>query len=274
MPLDGLGLGQLIEESEDLHASARGVGRATRADLVDFQADQRRHGFDPDHTQAFNEARRRLLGRFAGFGLLGGAVVSILARPAAADQSLDLQVLQTASSLERLAVSIYGTFLTLPFVKSSYLVVTKFVETTMMQHDGHLTAFQSGTTALGGTVQNGPDPRYAPSMAQSVLTLRSVQDVVALATTLETLARDTYLSDLAMLSDPQSRQIVASVMGVEAQHLATLRVVAALLTTGDPALVAIPVATNSLPAALGSVGFSDGPFPVPTMASPPGEGAV
>ena len=65
-------------------------------------------------------------------------------------------------------------------------------------------------------------------------------DVVKLAATLEQVATDTYLSDLAMFTDVKSRMLMASVMGVECQHLATLRAVGALLQGGAPELIAIP----------------------------------
>jgi hypothetical protein len=89
---------------------------------------------------------------------------------------------------------------------------------------------------------------------------------------LEQVARDTYLADLALLSDQKSKEVMASVMGVETQHLATLRAVGALLGAA-PEAIAIPVDPNKLPKAAGSVAFPDD-IPTPTMPSPPEEGAV
>ena len=285
MGLDTRALSELIIESEDLQSDALRDSRTTLADLADLRAERRDEPVDPDEVASFNSGRRRLLARLgavgggvAGVGLLGGgigaAMASLLARPAAADQALDVQILQTASSLERLAVNTYGVALTLPFIKSGNAVVVKFAETTMMQHDEHRKAFQAQTTVLGGKVQDTPNPKYAPIVASAAPTLKAPLDVVNLAMTLETVARDTYLSDLAQFSDTKSKSLMASVMGVETQHLATLRAVAALLKAGAPQLIAIPVAVASLPGVAGSVGFPDGPFPMPTMASPPAEGAV
>ena len=64
-------------------------------------------------------------------------------------------------------------------------------------------------------------------------------------------------------------------MGVESQHLATLRAVRALLEGGAPQLVKIPIGADAakLPAAAGSVGFPD-TMPDADKASPPQEGAV
>jgi hypothetical protein len=66
--------------------------------------------------------------------------------------------------------------------------------------------------------------------------------------------------------------LVGSVMGVESQHLATLRAVGALLA-GAPDLIKIPTDLAKLPAAAGSVAFPDA-FQGVSMASPPEEGAV
>ncbi len=68
---------------------------------------------------------------------------------------------------------------------------------------------------------------------------------------------------------------MASVMGVECQHLAALRAVGALIEGGAPELIAIPLGADvaKLPAAAGSVAFPEA-FQGTTMASPPEEGAV
>lgn len=286
MRIDEHAVSELIVESEDLQADALRDTTASIRDLAEVREARRGEEIDPDQARRFGLGRRKLLGRLAamgggvaGAGLLGGGIgavaASILARPAAADQPLDIQILQTASSLERLAVNTYGVALTLPFIKNGNAVIAKFAQTTMSQHDAHRKAFQAQTTSLGGKVQDTPNPKYAPIVAAASPALKAPLDVVKLAMTLETVARDTYLSDLAQLSDKQSLKIMATVMGVETQHLATLRAVAALLEGGAPQLIAIPLANlAALPAAAGPIGFSDGPFPAPTMASLPAEGAV
>ena len=66
--------------------------------------------------------------------------------------------LQTAVSLELLAVATYGAALTLPFIKDGNPIIVKFAETTMMQHDEHRQAFSAQTKALGGTDQTDDQP--------------------------------------------------------------------------------------------------------------------
>ena len=88
---------------------------------------------DPDVVRHFNTERRRLLrngglgaGALAARGLLGtafgSAVMGIVARPAAAQEDVSIQVFQTASSLENLAVATYGAALTLPFIGDNAVV--------------------------------------------------------------------------------------------------------------------------------------------------------
>lgn len=255
--------------------------KASLPDLADLRNDRRHDEFDPLQLARFVGKRRSLIQKLGlgGGGLLaasglGGIISSVLsAGPAAADEALDVQILQTASSLETLAVATYGAALTLPFIKDGNKVVVAFAQTTMKQHDEHNKAFQAQTKALGGKAQDQPNPKYAPVVESAKPTLKAPLDVVKLAATLEQVARDTYLSDMAMLSDTKSRSVMASVMGVETQHLATLRAVGALLEANAPDLIAIPVDASKLPAAAGTVAFPQ-LIPMATMASPPEEGAV
>jgi hypothetical protein len=284
MRLDDRQLTVLIEESQDMQADAlRGLDE-NLDDLRDLRADRRGETAQPEEVAAFLSSRRAVLSKL-GFtssgllarGLVGGgiaaAVVTALTKPVFADSSLDVMMLQTASSLEKLAVATYGTALTLPFIANGNPVIKAFATTTMDQHNQHKAAFQAQTSALGGKVQDTPNPKYAPIVAQAAPGLKTPLDVVNLAATLENVARDTYLADLSMFTDKKSQAIMGSVMGVETQHLATLLAVAALLPANDASLIAIPVNAGKLPAAAGSVGFPDA-IPSPVHASPPAEGAA
>ena len=63
-------------------------------------------------------------------------MVGVLASAAGASSSQDVQVLQTAASIENLAVATYKTALTLPYIGGATAngVVTKFATVTMGQH--------------------------------------------------------------------------------------------------------------------------------------------
>ena len=84
---------------------------------------------------------------------------------------MDVQMLQTASSLETLAVATYKAALTLPFIAQGNVVVKAFAETTMKQHGEHLAAFQAMTKAMGGTPQDTPNPKYTPIVEAAKPTL-------------------------------------------------------------------------------------------------------
>ena len=276
---DERALTELLDESQDLHSDALAVAHRSIPDLQDLAADRRNEGprvQDPRSFGEFDSSRSTLIGRL---GLvLGGALgVSVITgafagSAAAAGTDIDVMILQTAVSLELLAVATYGAALTLPFISGGNPVVKAFAETTMKQHAEHRAAFSAQIKALGGKDQTMTNPKYTPIVEAAKPTLKAPADVVKLAATLEQVATDTYLSDLAMFTDVKSRMLMASVMGVECQHLATLRAVGALLG-GAPELIAIPTDITKLPAAAGSVAFPAA-FEDTKMASPPEEGAV
>ncbi len=279
MAIDDRGLSELIVESQDLQSDAMREARTSIPLLQEIGATRDKR-VDPSMLELFNTNRRTLLRRLGlgGAGVLAGSalaptVATILSRPVAADSALDIQILQTASSLEKLAVATYGAALTLPFIKDGNATIKAFAETTMKQHDEHKNAFQAQTRALDGEAQDKPNPKYAPVVEAAKPDLKAPIDVVKLAATLEQVARDTYLADLSMFEDTEAKTLMATVMGVETQHLAVLRAVGALLEGGGESLVKIPTDVAKLPAAAGSVGFDDALYK-PTMASPPAEGAL
>lgn len=255
---------ELLEESDDLQSDAM---RSARTGLDDY-------------VEAAREARlaaRRDSSRWgpvaAAAGMAGAA--TLLASPAAWAAGDDVAALQTAASLENLAVQTYKTALTLPFIggASANPVVKAFAEKTMGQHSEHATAFNAAAQRLGGKPQTGPDPKYAEVVKQAVPKIKGAGDVVGLAISLEDVAAQTYVKNVSLVSTAELRQLFASVAGVESQHKAILLAVQALVKGGAPELIALPPDLPKLPAAAGSVGFPDAFFPT-TMASPVEEGAV
>ena len=226
--------------------------------------------------------RRRLLkvggigfGVLAAEGLFGASLRSTVAAfgsLGAAQPDVDVQVFQTAASLENLAVTTYASALELPGIEE-HATIAHFIEATMGHHAEHGAAFNAQAEARGGVRQDAPNPRYAQVVADAKPTLIDVGAVVRLAAVLEEVATDTYLSNVTMLDDPAARVLMVSVMGVEAQHLAMLRTINTLLASALPDLVSMPTAVEHLPASIGSVAFPD-PFEAPNLASPPAEGAA
>jgi hypothetical protein len=283
--LDDKRFTELITESQDLHVDAIRQMKDTLPALVEIREERRGQEIDTDEIARFNTGRRQVLTSLgygtAAAGLVaggfGGMFAGLLATPARADTALDIQMLQTASSLERLAINTYGAALTLPFITGGNPVVVKFAQTTMQQHDEHRQAFQNQTTALGGKVQDSPNPTFLQVVEQAKPGLKGPADVVTLASSLEKVATDTYLVNLTMFEDMHSKEIMGSVMGVEAQHLATLRAVGALLAGGAGDLIKIPLGADlgKLPAAAGSVAFPDALEQTqPELLAAPESGAI
>ncbi len=300
--IDTTELAALIEESQDLHVDAMRVARDSLPELAQIGA-ERRGEVDTDEIDHFNNARRSLLARM-GYGAggvatrallgggFGGLFVGLLAAPARADTSLDVQILQTASSLEALAIATYSIALgegpdkanapaakavagiTVPTAKAT---IGAFAAETRRQHTEHKRAFQAQTTALGGTVQDNPNPKFLPVVMAADLS--TAPKVVDLAATLEKVATDTYLVNLTLLQDQKSKGIMASVMAIECQHLATLRAVGALLAGNALQLIAVPfpaVDIPLLPKAAGSVAFPAALEQVngPDLLAEPASGAL
>lgn len=288
MSIDDRAFEGLMEESQDLHADSMRHSKALLPDLADAHADGRSDEADPQAVARFDEGRRQHVedlglngGGVAGIGALAGGLgallAGLLAAPASAKSGggnrTDISCVQTASSLEILAVATYKKALTLPFIAQGSPVVVKFAQTTMHQHDEHRKAFQGQTKALGGKIQKKPNAKNSAVVQQALPNLKAPLDVVMLAATLETVATNTYLNNLSLVSDSQVAALFGSIQGVECQHLATLRAVGALLQANTPDLIAIPVDASKLPPAAGNVAFP-APFESTAMASDPQEGAI
>jgi hypothetical protein len=276
-----------------MQSDANRVSKESLRELAET-SHERRAEPDPEVTRTFIGRRRFLrnslmaTGGIAAAGAFGTALLSTLEVPAFAASSPDVMMLQTAASIENLAVMTYKTALTLPYVGGSAAnaVVKAFVTTTMAQHTQHAAAFNSAITTLGGQAQNKPDPKYVPAVnalvASPTIKVAStgLPAVVKLAITLENVAAETYVNDVTMLQDMNARATMASIMGIEAQHVATLLAAQALVAGGASQLIALPTTTSAilandvaLPAAAGSVGFPNVFYPT-TSASPADEGAV
>lgn len=201
-------------------------------------------------------------------GTLGGAVAGLVAAPAAADTALDIQILQTASALEALTVNTYQTAIGLDFIKNGNKVLLSFLETTGNQHREHGMAFRAQTMALGGAEQPNAHPGGQQIVDAATPDLTDSLKVVQLAEQLETIATHTYLENTTLLDDTVARQLMATVMGVDTQHAAVLRVFAALLAAESPELIALPVDPAALPAAAGSVATPDAVEPSTNALTP------
>ena len=255
---------ELMTESDDLQSDAM---RAATADLGAY--------VDAATESRYKERRElRYGGALLGAGALGLGALAF-ANPAMAASSKNVMALQTAASIENLAVLAYQAALTLPYIggSSANEVVKAFCTKTMAQHKEHGKAFNAAAKKLGGKVQTKPNPKYTPIVTAAVPKIKGPLDVVGLAITLEDVAAQTYVNNVGLVSTPDLRALFASVAGVESQHKAILLAVHALLKGGAPQLIALPPKAAKLPAAAGSVGFPNAFYPT-KLASPAAEGAV
>lgn len=275
----------LIEESADIHSDAMRTTNSGLAEVVEQGLErQATGGYDPDETRAYHVERRRLLATsLKGVGALAGTALGVgllemFTQPAFADTTMDIQAGQTAASIENLAVAVYTKAAGLSFMKTipapAGPTVTVFVTQTIMQHTQHAAAFNAAVKTLGGAAQTGIDmPVYNGVVVPELPKLTTPLDVVNFAAVLENVAAETYAAETAAVSDHNLRNTFASIMGVEAQHVAVLLAVSALLTAGAPQLITIPPPAGMLPGAAGSVGFPNSFYGL-TMARPATEGAV
>ena len=113
MAIDDMRLRDLLEQSQDLHSDAmrvtRRVARRDGRSRSRRPSQRRRRDADRDRRE---RATQTLLGGLPKTGVLaaaglGTAMVALLAGPAFADKTMDVQMLQTAASIENLAVATY-----------------------------------------------------------------------------------------------------------------------------------------------------------------------
>jgi hypothetical protein len=263
---------ELIEQSEDINSDSLRQTKEAIANIKDL-ADSKTKGKTLQSSLNLNQT-----GNYLKEGaLIAGAAagVALLSATEAFGAAEDVMILQTAASIEVLAVNTYAQALNLPFIGGSQAnsVVATFVTTTKKQHQQHLQAFNSALSNMGQPTQNNPDPVLLKVVMGALPTLQGPLDVVKLAITLENTAAESYVQYVSVLSDVNSKKLMASIMGVEAQHVAVLNAVEALLSNNLVNLIALPPDISHLPSAAGSVGFPNA-FYQTNLARPVSEGAV
>jgi len=269
MAPDERGTHVLLEQSRDLHADAMVTTRDALDEIVELGLES------PDTDRPTPMLHGVSRGGMLAAAGLGTALAALWATPAFAQSSRDVQILQTAASLENLAVATYDTALTLDFIGGPAAIPTvkTFVEMTRDQHADHAKAFNAAAKRLDGKPQRDPDPVLLKVVEMAKPGLTGPAAVVDLAIDLENTAAATYVANTSELKNKKARAVVASVMGVEAQHLAILYAVKALVAGGATDLIALPPDAAALPAAAGSVGFPDAFF-MTDAARDAKEGAV
>lgn len=196
---------------------------------------------EPDQTDELvtgGLARRRFL-TFGGLTVASAAVFaacgssSKAAPPPASSTSTttgdtstgsvqdDITILRTASSLEHLAVGTYQSAIGTNLVTDPSIKLA--AQTFQEQHAQHASAFEAATTQAGGAPFTAPNPVVQDQVITPALArLKTQVDVVALAYLIEQSASQTYQSAIGTFSKSAYNKTVASVLGVEARHVALL----------------------------------------------------
>ena len=226
----------------------------------------------PDPTSPLVERRAVTIG-------VGAALVGLFtagARAAAADPAFDVQLLQTAASIENVLVSTYETLLALPLLSGANAnpVLKAVLTIARGQHADHATACNDIATKLGGRRQDGPNPGLAQVVSRARPSSSDLGAAIDLALQLETASAQTYQNEVSLLGDLNARRLAASIMGVESDHVGLLLVAKALVGARTPELLVFDSATASkLAPEIAVAGFPDS-FSKGDQARPPAEGAV
>ena len=164
---------------------------------------------------------------------------------------LDVEILQTAASLENLAVRAYAVAGRLAAVKEGPEALSTFIRQTMLQHAGHAKAFNAQAVKAGGKPQRAPDPRYTSVVRAGLARPAQVDGVLSLLESLEDAKAQSY-TRYASLTSQGLRSLFVSVACAEAQHRAFLLAVLQLLEDGELALIGLPSPAGKLPGAIGA----------------------
>lgn len=163
--------------------------------------------------------RRRFLGG-AGLVLSGGAVALLagrdgLAAAAGADPASDVAILNSALAAELEAVAAYGVGAASGLLKGPVLALAG---TFRGHHQQHADVLAGTVRRLGGKPA-GPKAHYS----FPVETLKTQNDVLRFAASLEKGAVSAYLGAVPLFKDRELSKAAASILGDEAMHWAVLR---------------------------------------------------
>jgi Ferritin-like domain len=230
---------------DDIRRELRDIDAAQRSAMPRFRDALRRVFQSGDYDErakadvALGGLSRRSVLRIGGLTVVGGVLLAacgsdddsssgITSAPgttgpgttAAGNMTGDVAILRTASSIEELAVAAYQTAI------DSGLVTTAAIADAAMlfqaHHREHSGLFQAATEEAGGEAFAEPNPAILEMIQPAIDALQDERGIVALAFDLETVAAQTYQSNVGTFSDPNLNVAIMSVGGVEARHAAVL----------------------------------------------------
>lgn len=148
----------------------------------------------------------------AAFAVLGSTVLGSLTKEAAAATPDDVELLNGAIALENAGIKAYTDAFSLKLLSPPVLAVAQGFRA---DHQSHAAALAAAVKSAGGTpTTETAKLEYPP--------LKSEADILAFAEKVERIAATSYLGDIGKLSNPALSKLMASILGVETTHVATL----------------------------------------------------
>ncbi len=182
-----------------------------------------------DATGGLN--RRQLL-RIGGLGIATAAVVAACGDDDSGGTTAestttttgvgsgDITILRTATSLELVAVDVYGKAIASGLLTTA--AVSDAAKLFQSHHQDHADFFAGLTKRYGGTAFAKPNPVVAQQLQGPLAQATTEQALVTLALQLEQAAAASYVSYVGRYSTPLLAQPTMSVGGIEARHVAVL----------------------------------------------------
>jgi hypothetical protein len=200
-------------------------------------------------------------------------MISVPREPAPQGASLDVRLLQTAASLENLAVASYAAAARLPAVRDGGPVLAVFLSRSQSQHAAHARAFNTEAIAAGGVAQHAADPRYAAGVREALAGPASAADVTSLLELLEDVNTQSCTRYASLTGSAALRRLFVGISVTEAGHRSFLLAVGSLLTAGAAGLSRDRMDPRTLPRAISTVCCPQAFYPT-AGASAINEGAV
>ena len=159
-----------------------------------------------------NVSRQKLLASGTALAAFGPFLLSPLISAAEAAEESDIAILQTAIKLERAGIKAYADAAGTGLLAPGVLAVAKGF---MADHMAHRDALIGAVKAAGVTPTDETTKLAYPS-------LKTQDDILAFAESVERQAASTYLSVIPAFKDRQLAKVAGSILGVETTHVAIL----------------------------------------------------
>lgn len=181
-----------------------------------------------DLTNKYIEVGEMLKGRRnvlkTGFAVSAAALLAGMELPVlGADKKGDVKIANVALNLEHQAIAAYTVGAGTGLLSGPTLDAAKLF---LGQHQAHRDALIGVIKKFGGTpIEAKKDAKEYPAIAAAVPKIKSGNDILEFALTLEAEAASAYLGVLTSFSEKSLIPVLAGIAADEAQHAAILRFV-------------------------------------------------